>query len=120
MVDFDDGDPSGGNRPAWRRRIAMTGETSGTTRRRLLASGLFLLARHAVGASNMSSEPASHDNANVDYGRATLPSGIRSRRINTNNQMLLHTLEAGFESPGRPCVVLLHGFPELRSEEHTS
>ncbi|HEY5637727.1 MAG TPA: alpha/beta fold hydrolase [Burkholderiales bacterium] len=25
----------------------------------------------------------------------------------------MHVLEAGFESPGRPCVLLLHGFPEL-------
>jgi pimeloyl-ACP methyl ester carboxylesterase len=25
----------------------------------------------------------------------------------------MHVLEAGFEEQGRPCVVLLHGFPEL-------
>ncbi|MCY2990121.1 MAG: alpha/beta fold hydrolase [Planctomycetota bacterium] len=25
----------------------------------------------------------------------------------------MHVLEAGFEAPGRPCVLLLHGFPEL-------
>ena len=25
----------------------------------------------------------------------------------------MHILEAGHESPGRPCVILLHGFPEL-------
>ncbi|MGJ4926773.1 alpha/beta fold hydrolase [Bradyrhizobium sp. HKCCYLS2038] len=25
----------------------------------------------------------------------------------------MHVLEAGFETPGRPCVVLLHGFPEI-------
>ena len=25
----------------------------------------------------------------------------------------MHLLEAGFEIRGRPCVVLLHGFPEL-------
>lgn len=25
----------------------------------------------------------------------------------------MHVLEAGYESPGRPCVLLLHGFPEL-------
>ena len=25
----------------------------------------------------------------------------------------MHVLEAGFESKDRPCVVLLHGFPEL-------
>jgi pimeloyl-ACP methyl ester carboxylesterase len=49
----------------------------------------------------------------VDYGRATLPPGIRSRRIDAGNQAVLHVLEAGFEPPKRPCVVLLHGFPEL-------
>ncbi|HEV7447178.1 MAG TPA: alpha/beta fold hydrolase, partial [Steroidobacteraceae bacterium] len=25
----------------------------------------------------------------------------------------MHVLEAGFEAPHRPCVLLLHGFPEL-------
>ena len=25
----------------------------------------------------------------------------------------MHVLEAGFDAPGRPCVLLLHGFPEL-------
>ena len=25
----------------------------------------------------------------------------------------MHVLEAGFETKGRPCVLLLHGFPEL-------
>src|SRR5271170_2707973 len=93
--------------------MRMDAEISGTTRRRFLASSLFLLARQALGATVTSREVVSHDNASVDYGRATLPSGIRSRRIDTNNRVVLHTLEAGFESPGRPCVVLLHGFPEL-------
>ena len=25
----------------------------------------------------------------------------------------MHVLEAGFEAKGRPCLLLLHGFPEL-------
>ena len=29
------------------------------------------------------------------------------------NGMTVHALEAGFETPGRPAVLLLHGFPEL-------
>jgi len=29
------------------------------------------------------------------------------------NGLDMHVLEAGFETPGRPCVLLLHGFPEL-------
>jgi pimeloyl-ACP methyl ester carboxylesterase len=91
----------------------MKTEISGATRRRLLASSLFLLARYGVGATSRNLEPAPQDNAGVGYGRGTLPSGIRSRRVDTNNQAVLHILEAGFESPGKPCVVLLHGFPEL-------
>jgi len=38
---------------------------------------------------------------------------VRSRRVDTNNDVVLHVLEAGFEAPAKPCVVLVHGFPEL-------
>ena len=36
---------------------------------------------------------------------------IRSRRIDGVNGLSMHCLEAG--TPGQPCVLLLHGFPEL-------
>lgn len=52
-------------------------------------------------------------NADVLYGRSVLPAGVRSRLVDTNNGCTMHVLEAGFEQPGRPCVLLLHGFPEL-------
>ncbi len=42
-----------------------------------------------------------------------LPPGIRSRFISNNNGLNMHVLEAGFEVKNRPCVLLLHGFPEL-------
>lgn len=42
-----------------------------------------------------------------------LPHGIRTRCIPNINGLTVHLLEAGFERPERPCVVLLHGFPEL-------
>lgn len=42
-----------------------------------------------------------------------LPSGVRSRLVHDVNGITMHILEAGFEVPGRPLVVLLHGFPEL-------
>jgi len=42
-----------------------------------------------------------------------LPSGIRSRLVEGINGLTMHVLEAGFETSGRPCVLLLHGFPEL-------
>src|SRR6202795_5288331 len=47
------------------------------------------------------------------YGDGTLAAGIRSRVVNNNNGLMVHVLEAGFESTGRPCLLLLHGFPEL-------
>jgi len=52
-------------------------------------------------------------NESVEYGKDILPAGIRSRRVDNNNGVTMHVLEAGFEQPGKPCVVLLHGFPEL-------
>ena len=52
-------------------------------------------------------------NEHVAYGETTLPAGIRSRFVDNSNGLKMHMLEAGFEAPGRPCVLLLHGFPEL-------
>jgi pimeloyl-ACP methyl ester carboxylesterase len=45
--------------------------------------------------------------------QAALPQGIRSRLIPNGNGLLMHVLEAGEPEQGRPCLVLLHGFPEL-------
>jgi pimeloyl-ACP methyl ester carboxylesterase len=42
-----------------------------------------------------------------------LPPGIRSRFVENINGLSMHVLEAGFETKGRPCLLLLHGFPEL-------
>src|SRR4030081_49064 len=42
-----------------------------------------------------------------------LPPGIRSRFVDGINGLRMHVLEAGYETRGRPCVLLLHGFPEL-------
>ena len=47
------------------------------------------------------------------YGNSTLPSGIRSRVVTNINGLTMHVLEAGFETTGRACILLLHGFPEL-------
>jgi pimeloyl-ACP methyl ester carboxylesterase len=44
---------------------------------------------------------------------AVLPPGIRSRFVDGINGLRVHILEAGFETSGRPAVLLLHGFPEL-------
>jgi pimeloyl-ACP methyl ester carboxylesterase len=42
-----------------------------------------------------------------------LPPSIRSRYVDGINGLRMHVLEAGFETRGRPCLLLLHGFPEL-------
>jgi pimeloyl-ACP methyl ester carboxylesterase len=42
-----------------------------------------------------------------------LPPGVRSRFVEAINGLSVHVLEAGYETKGRPCVLLLHGFPEL-------
>jgi pimeloyl-ACP methyl ester carboxylesterase len=43
----------------------------------------------------------------------TLPPGIRSRFVDDVNGLRMHVLEAGLRDTGRPCLLLLHGFPEL-------
>ena len=42
-----------------------------------------------------------------------LPPGVRARFVDGINGLRMHVLEAGFETQGRECVLLLHGFPEL-------
>jgi len=37
----------------------------------------------------------------------------RARYVDDINGLRMHVLEAGFETHDRPCVLLLHGFPEL-------
>jgi pimeloyl-ACP methyl ester carboxylesterase len=62
-------------------------------------------ARAAIVQTDFSTFPA--------YGNGTIPAGMRSRQIANVNGMTVHILEAGYETPGRPAVLLLHGFPEL-------
>lgn len=47
------------------------------------------------------------------YGNGLLPEGIRSRMVPEVEGLTIHLLEAGYETPGRPVVLLCHGFPEL-------
>ncbi len=45
---------------------------------------------------------------------SALPRGIRARFVRGEiNGLRIHILEAGYEREGKPCVLLLHGFPEL-------
>jgi pimeloyl-ACP methyl ester carboxylesterase len=64
-----------------------------------------LLARNREQATNSASLPP--------YGNSTIPPGIRSRLVPSVNGLTVHMLEAGYETAGRPAILLLHGFPEL-------
>lgn len=85
---------------------------STATRRQVLAAFASLASMPFCGVAG-SEALTGRRNANVEYGKGTLPPGIRSRYIHNNNGVRMHVLEAGFEESGKPCVVLLHGFPEL-------
>jgi pimeloyl-ACP methyl ester carboxylesterase len=90
--------------------------THGHISRRLFLQALSFFAGNTVLASGddiQRSNAGARENGSVEYGKSTLPRGVRSRRVDTNNGVVLHILEAGFEAPGKPGVVLLHGFPEL-------
>jgi len=50
---------------------------------------------------------------NVAYGEIVLPEGVRSCLVDNSNGLTMHMLEAGFAADDRPCILLLHGFPEL-------
>ena len=44
---------------------------------------------------------------------SVLPNGVRARILPGINGLDVHVLEAGYETPDRPAVLLLHGFPEI-------
>jgi pimeloyl-ACP methyl ester carboxylesterase len=101
----------------------MTSNSTCFTRRKLLQGAGIFLAQSAVAAYVRAADPramaavaqvsSSPRNEDVEYGQDTLPVGIRSRIIDNNNGVKMHMLESGFQDRSRPCVVLLHGFPEL-------
>ena len=74
------------------------------TRRELLQS---LAAAPLAARAFAQSTP----NADVAYGATTIPAGIRSRMVTGVNGITMHALEAGFESAGRPAVLLSTAFP---------
>ena len=49
--------------------------------------------------------------ADAPYGNGIVPPGIRSRHIASVNGMTVHILEAGYETTGRPAVLLLTASP---------
>ena len=82
------------------------------SRRQFLAA-LSLLGPAAFASQSVFAQPTSRGVELEPYPSAWLPAGIRSRFVNNVNGLRIHVLEAGYETTGRPALLLLHGFPEL-------
>ena len=84
-----------------------------------LSRGFVATATVAAGGLALGAGPAPATVVRIEianlppYGNGTLPPDIRSRAISGVNGLAVHILEAGYESPSRSAVLLLHGFPEL-------
>lgn len=103
--DTPDGDSS---------RLAELPCKHAVTRRRLIQGYAALLLHTILPFSDAYADQASGSNATepTPYDPALLPVGIRSRFVNVNG-LKMHVLEAGFDGKDQPCIVLLHGFPEI-------
>jgi pimeloyl-ACP methyl ester carboxylesterase len=86
--------------------------TGGTFARRDFLQGLFAGFAVITQAQVVAAKPPEQAGMTA-YDSNTLPTGIRSRFVSDINGLKIHLLEAGFEVKGRPCLLLLHGFPEL-------
>ena len=93
----------------------ITADIQNPTRRNLLATAGaagfagFVFAQSPARAAIVRTDLAKL----APYGNSTIAPGIRSRAVSNVNGLTVHMLEAGYETPGRPAVLLLHGFPEL-------
>jgi len=89
--------------------------TNRSLTRRSVLQGIFTaVAPLALGARVRAAQTAQGAGAEpAPLGAAVLSPGIRSRFVNDVNGLRMHILEAGYETPGRPAVLLVHGYPEL-------
>ena len=77
----------------------------------LSSLGLAALGTTAMTTRGVAAQPTGPGVELEPYPSSWLPDGVRSRFVNDINGLRVHVLEAG--DPGRPALLLLHGFPEL-------
>ena len=75
--------------------------------------GLASLGAAPVVSRSVSAQPTGPGVELEPYPSDWLPDGVRSRFVSNVNGLRVHVLEAGYETPNRPALLLLHGFPEL-------
>jgi pimeloyl-ACP methyl ester carboxylesterase len=83
-----------------------------STRRQFMLTAMAAAACSSVGTQKRA-QAAIVQTDTADLPPLPLPAGIRSRYVSNINGLTFHVLEAGFAERGRPCVLLLHGYPEL-------
>jgi len=86
-------------------------ERATVTRRHVLQGLMAVVAPAALDTTVRVTQPASTDIGPLNP--SVLPAGVRSRFVDNVNGLRMHVLEAGFDTPGRRALLLLHGFPEL-------
>ena len=79
----------------------------------LSSLGLASFGAASIGSARLRAQPTGRGIELEPYPSAWLPDGVRSRFVNNINGLRVHVLEAGYETPNRPALLLLHGFPEL-------
>src|SRR4051794_933343 len=93
--------------------LANDSRTRDLSRRELLAGasalGAMVLAAAAPAHAEITSQAVYAKLG--PYGGNTLPAGVRVRLVRNVNGLTVNMIEAG--TPGRPLVLLLHGFPNL-------
>ena len=79
----------------------------------LSSLGLASLEAVSMGSRRVYAQLTASGIALEPYPSTWLPDGVRSRFVENINGLHVHVLEAGYETPNRPALLLLHGFPEL-------
>ena len=105
------GEPVGGVRVTRRQALAGVGAVLGSAAVMRELPGRAAAAPVTTAQSTLT--PAEQALAIGPYDPSWLPDGVRSRFVHNVNGLTMHVLEAGFETEGRPALLLLHGFPEL-------
>src|SRR4051812_15045030 len=82
-------------------------ENAGMSRRRILQGIVAAMAPAVMGSRAQAAQNAAAADPG-SYSAAVLPQGVRSRFVPGVNGLRVHMLEAGFETPGRQAVLLLH------------
>ncbi len=93
----------------------LTAPPFATTRRQLLQTVCAALVPAVFGARVGYAEQSGAASTGPigPLDAAVLPPGVRSRFVDNVNGLRMHVLEAGFETPNRPALLLVHGYPEL-------